>query len=79
MGLSALKWKASFDLHLRCENCTRESHQVINVPPGDGAPDTIEDLLDDVLLQNVRYRCRHCESTIGRIFMISDGSSHARV
>lgn len=70
MPAIALECKASFELHIRCDNCMRESMKVVNVPHVDDAPCDPEDLIDSAFLQTIPYRCRQCQGLIGRLFKI---------
>ena len=70
MGVPALQVKASFKLHIRCENCQRESSRVIEVPEADDAPVDPEDMIDSAFLQSIPYSCRPCGGVIGRLFKI---------
>jgi hypothetical protein len=57
-------------LHIRCENCTRESTKKVDVPAADDAPIDPEDLIDCAFLQSIAYQCRPCGGVIGRLFRI---------
>lgn len=76
MGYAVLKSHAPFELHIRCQNCERESVSVLDVPMGDNMPRDPDELLDSVFLETVPYRCRHCDSVIGRLFAITGGRHH---
>lgn len=78
MGLAALEYKARFALHLRCDNCMRESVLALDIPQVDFAPSDIEELAEDAALNSLRYHCRHCSCTVGRIIRITEGHSHAQ-
>lgn len=71
MGVAALEYKASFELHIRCENCMRESVKTVDVPDVDEAPIDPEDLVDSAFLQSIPYSCRPCGGVIGRLFKIA--------
>lgn len=71
MHATALEYRATFELHLRCENCMRESRKVVNVPNVDDAPCDPEDLIDSAFLQSIPYSCRHCHGSIGKLFRIN--------
>lgn len=70
MHAVAIEYKASFELHIRCDNCMRETERVVNVPNVDDAPCDPEDLIDSAFLQSIPYRCRQCDGNIGRLFKI---------
>lgn len=70
MLATAQEYKARFHLHLRCENCMRESMKAVDVPNVDDAPCDPEDLIDSAFLQSIPYSCRHCDGRIGRLFKI---------
>lgn len=69
----AVSIRATFELHIRCDNCMRESVTEVNVPDVDDAPLDPEDLLGSAFLQSIPYRCRHCDGVIGRLFSITGG------
>ncbi|TBY40866.1 hypothetical protein [Rhizobium leguminosarum] len=70
MGEVALGYKAAFKLHIRCDNCMRESIKAVNVPFADDAPMDPEDLIDSAFLRSIPYYCRPCSGVIGRLFKI---------
>ena len=73
MGLALEKSRSPLRLHIRCENCLRESSKVIDVPPGAEVPDDPQELAGEGYINNVSFYCRHCQSVIGRLFAISGG------
>lgn len=70
MYVAALQVKASFELHIRCVNCNRDSAKVVDVPHVDDAPVDPEDLVDSAFIQSIPYHCRPCGSVIGRLIKI---------
>lgn len=73
MGYAVLKSAAPFTLHIRCENCMRDSAKVVEVPCGDHAPRDPDELMDSAFLESIPFRCRHCDSVIGRLTAITGG------
>lgn len=73
MGLALGKTYRAFCLHIRCENCLRETTRGLSVPPGDYSPADADELLESGFLSSMAFQCGHCESVIGRLFGISDG------
>jgi ribosomal protein S27E len=76
MGWAVLKQTESFTLHIRCENCMRESEKLVAVPVGEDAPRDAEELMGSVYLESIPYRCRPCGSVIGRLIGISGGNRY---
>lgn len=70
MQLAYSRPSAAFELHIRCENCARESLRVLEVPDVDNAPRDVEELVESGLLSGLRYCCAKCESLIGRLFAV---------
>ena len=77
MGLVAVQAAAHFTLHIRCENCMRDSVSVMEVPAGDNVPQDADDLVGSAYLENREFRCRPCGSVIGIIVGIEEGVSYA--
>jgi hypothetical protein len=50
MGLAVLKATAPFTLHIRCDNCLRESRRVIEIPLADEVPRDAEELIESAFL-----------------------------
>lgn len=73
MGCAVLKSAVPFTLHIRCENCMRDSMKVVDVPIGDDAPRDADDLTESVYLRTIPFRCRPCGSVIGRLVGIDGG------
>lgn len=71
MQLAYCKSSLVFKLHIRCENCQRESVRNLDVPDFEGAPQSVDDLLDSNLLAGMRYCCAHCQCVIGRLFAVT--------
>lgn len=76
MGLALMKSQSPLRLHIRCENCLRESSRVLDVPDGIEVPSDPQELAEEGYLDNVPFFCAHCESTIGKLFAISGGSRY---
>lgn len=76
MGLAVERMPVQLRLHIRCENCLRESSKLLDVPPEADVPTDAYDLEKSGLLQNLTFFCQPCESTIGRLFGISGVRSH---
>ncbi|MBA4797047.1 MAG: hypothetical protein H2043_06565 [Rhizobiales bacterium] len=70
MQLAYRRPSLAFELHIRCENCARESVRVLEVPDVDDAPQDVEDLAESGLLSGIRYCCAKCEGLIGRLFAV---------
>jgi hypothetical protein len=70
MQLAYSKPSLAFELHIRCENCARETVRVLEVPDIDEAPQDVEDLASSGLLSEMRFCCARCESVIGRLFAV---------
>lgn len=70
MQLAYSRPSVAFELHIRCENCFRETVHILEVPGADEAPQDAEDLAESGLLSNLRYCCARCESLIGRLFAV---------
>ena len=68
MQLAYSRPGVAFELHIRCENCQRETSRQVTVPLVDDAPRDIDELLDSAFLSSLKYCCRHCQSPIGRLF-----------
>jgi hypothetical protein len=73
MGLAMRKEQSPLRLHIRCENCLRESSQVLAAPSGYDLPDDPYDLEEGGYLNNQPFFCTYCESSIGKLFAISGG------
>lgn len=70
MQLAYSKPAMAFELHIRCENCTRESVRLLEVPDVDDAPQDVEELAESGLLSGLRFCCARCEGVIGRLFAV---------
>ena len=70
MQLAYSKPSLEFELHIRCENCMRESVRAVTVPGADDAPRDVDELLESVFLSSLRYSCQKCQSPIGRLFAV---------
>lgn len=70
MQLAYSKPSSAFELHIRCENCSRESVRLLEVPDVDDAPQDVEDLAESGLLSGLRFCCARCECVIGRLFAV---------
>jgi hypothetical protein len=73
MGLALRKFYRTFSLHIRCENCLRETTRILDVPPGDDSPLSADELIESGFLRNMTFACAHCDSAIGQLFGISTG------
>lgn len=76
MGLAMMKSQPPLRLHIRCENCLRESSRALEVPAGAELPEDMYELAESGYLNNVPFFCAHCESSIGKLFAISGGYQH---
>jgi hypothetical protein len=74
MGLAALQSHSPFTLHIRCENCMRDSERTLDMPIGDDAPRDADELVGSVYLESIPFRCQPCGSVIGRLVGINGGS-----
>ncbi len=75
MNVAVLRSSAWFTLHIRCENCMRESEKVVEMPLGDDVPRDAEELIESVFLERLSFRCRPCGGVIGRLIGINGGGS----
>ncbi len=73
MGFAQRKTYRAFCLHIRCENCLRETARGLSVPPGDYSPADPDELIESGFLANMAFQCGHCECVIGQLFGISEG------
>ena len=64
-----------FDLHIRCENCLRETMRAVEVPKVDDAPSDEDELVESGYLGAMRFVCRRCDGTIGRLFGVAQRRS----
>jgi hypothetical protein len=76
MGLAMMKSQPPLRLHIRCENCLRESSRLLEAPQGVDLPDDPYELAEGGYLNSVPFFCVGCESTIGKLFAISGGYRH---
>ncbi|ASS53109.1 hypothetical protein E0H39_03180 [Rhizobium leguminosarum bv. viciae] len=76
MGYAVLKSPTPFTLHIRCENCMRDSEKVVQMPIGDDVPRDAEELIESVYLESIPYRCQPCGSVIGRLVGITGGNAY---
>ncbi len=58
---------ARFKLHLRCENCLKDSVQIFDVPDVVDAPTNVSELLESGALEHQPFACKECESAIGML------------
>lgn len=63
-----------FRLQMRCHNCLRESSKVLEFPDHDDAPMDVDELMECVTMDRLRYRCTQCDSAIGIIVSISQSN-----
>ncbi|OMQ44949.1 hypothetical protein BKP54_11205 [Ensifer sp. 1H6] len=66
-----------FVLHVRCENCVRETSRVVEVPPVDDAPCDVDELVESGVLSSLTYCCTQCDCRIGQIIGVSQERSYA--
>lgn len=66
-----------FGLHIRCDNCLRETSRVIEIPPVDDAPCDADELAESGFLDSLGYRCRHCDCQVGRVIGVSQEKNYA--
>lgn len=76
MGCAVLKMPLPFTLHIRCENCMRESQKAVEVPEGEGAPRDVDEFMESGLIGSLSFHCRPCGSVIGQIIGIEGGGRH---
>ncbi|KAA0684556.1 hypothetical protein DTW90_36060 [Neorhizobium sp. P12A] len=76
MGHALLREVAPFTLHIRCENCLRDSEMVVEMPIGDDVPRDAEELIESVFLERIPFRCHPCGGVIGRLTGISGGNAY---
>jgi hypothetical protein len=71
MGLAAVKAAGWFTLHIRCENCMRDSERAVELPIGDDVPRDAEELIESAFLGQLTFRCQPCGCVIGRLVGIT--------
>lgn len=76
MALALMRSQPPLRLHIRCENCLRESSKLLEVPAEVDLPDDARDLAAEGHLDNVAFYCVHCDSSIGKLFAISGGKGY---
>lgn len=76
MALALMEPCPPLRLHIRCENCLRESSMVLDAPLGQVLPSDPCELAEEGYLNNVPFYCGYCDSSIGRLFAISGGPRH---
>ncbi|KNY18487.1 hypothetical protein AKG11_05070 [Shinella sp. SUS2] len=76
MGYAVLKSTAPFTLHLRCDNCMRESTRDIELPVGDDIPRDADELIESAFLGSLKFNCRPCGGVIGRLIGIEGGNPY---
>lgn len=64
----------TFTLHVRCENCMRESFMGVAVPKADGSPNDVDELLESAVLSNLPFKCSKCPSLIGKVIGAKEGA-----
>ncbi len=60
-----------FEMHVRCENCARDSVLMLDVPNVEGAPTTIDDVLGSGLIDRQPYSCAGCECPAASLIAIN--------
>ena len=73
MHLAVLRTAACFTLHIRCDNCLRESEKLVDLPIGDDVPRDADELIESVFLERIPFRCQPCGGVIGRLIGIEGG------
>lgn len=73
MGCEVLRTYAPFTLHLRCDNCMRESTRCIELPVGDDIPRDPDELIESAFLGSLKFNCRPCGGVIGQLVGIEGG------
>lgn len=73
MGYALLKSREPYRLHIRCQNCTLETSQLLEVPEGAAEPADPDEVVDGGYLEKLRFSCARCESLIGTLVGISGG------
>lgn len=76
MELALLRQATQFTLHIRCDNCLRESEKAVEMPIGDDVPRDADELIESVFLERIPFRCQPCGGVIGRLFGISGGNGY---
>ncbi|RVL61042.1 hypothetical protein [Sinorhizobium meliloti] len=64
-----------FTLHIRCDNCLRESSRTVEVPAVDDAPCDVDELMESGFLGALRFNCV-CAGVVGQIIGISQERSY---
>ncbi len=64
-----------FTLHIRCDNCMRESAQSVEVPPVDDAPCDVDELVESGFISTLRFNCV-CSGLVGQIIGVSQERSY---
>lgn len=60
-----------FKLHMRCHNCRVDTTRIVAPPRVEGAPETIDELLESAFLSSQRFTCAKCDSSIGQITAVT--------
>lgn len=76
MGYAVLRSAAPFTLHIRCDNCMRDSEKMVEMPVGDEVPRDADELIESVFLEKIPFRCQPCGGVIGRLVGISGGNAY---
>lgn len=76
MDCEVLRTYAPFTLHLRCDNCLRESQRVVQMPTGDDIPREADELIESAFLGGLKFNCRPCGSVIAQLVGIEGGYSY---
>ncbi len=73
MGQALLRNAEPFTLHIRCDNCLRESFRVVDIPTGDDVPRDADELMESAFLEKLSFRCQPCGGVIGLLIGIEGG------
>ena len=67
MVLDAVRVGARFKIHVRCAGCHKVTVHRLEVPDVEDAPLDEEALQESAFLQQQRFICGKCESSIGTV------------
>lgn len=66
-----------FIVHCLCANCQRPSARRVVVPHVEGAPSTVDELIEALESNPLPFQCRYCDSLIGELVGITMEHDHA--
>lgn len=63
-------YAAVFELGVRCHNCRKHHVSHLAIPDEEGAPTSVDELLESAFLTDIRFRCTRCDGSIGSIITV---------